>query len=136
MSTLRVLVCGGRTYGRLLGGFLTIAREKVDREVAALNETLDRLHAQHGLTAIIHGGAPGADRLAGQWARRAGVPITSFPADWHAHGRAAGPIRNRRMIEEGRPDLVLAAPGGRGTADCVRQARAAGIPVREIGARP
>lgn len=61
-----------------------------------------------------------------------GVKHLPFEADWHTHGRAAGPIRNRRMIEEGKPDLVVAFPGGRGTANMVNQARAAGIEVREV----
>jgi hypothetical protein len=58
--------------------------------------------------------------------------LINEPADWKAHGRAAGPIRNQRMIDEHRPELVVAAPGGRGTADMVRRARAAGIEVFEI----
>ncbi len=57
-----------------------------------------------------------------------------YEADWHEHGRAAGPIRNARMIAEGRPDLVIAFPGGRGTADMVSRARKAGIEVREVSA--
>lgn len=58
-------------------------------------------------------------------------PVRAFPADWHRDGKAAGPIRNRRMLLEGMPDLVVAFPGGRGTADMVRRARAAGIEVVE-----
>lgn len=46
------------------------------------------------------------------------------------NGKAAGPIRNQRMLDEGKPDLVVAFPGGRGTADMVRRAKAAGVPVR------
>jgi hypothetical protein len=49
-------------------------------------------------------------------------------------GKAAGPIRNQRMIDEGKPDLVIAFPGGRGTADMVSRAKKAGIPVQEITA--
>ena len=53
--------------------------------------------------------------------------IELFPADWKVRGRAAGHIRNQQMLDEGRPHLVVAFPGGRGTADMVRRARAAGI---------
>lgn len=49
-------------------------------------------------------------------------------------GRAAGPIRHQRMLDEGMPDLVLALPGGRGTADMVRHATLAGVEVIEVGA--
>ena len=48
-------------------------------------------------------------------------------------GRSAGPIRNQAMLDEGRPDLVVAFPGHHGTADIVRRARAAGIKVRQPG---
>ena len=68
--------------------------------------------------------APGADTLAGRWAETRGVPVEAYPVDLERHGCAAGPIRNKRMLEEGRPDLVVAFPG---TADVVQQARAASV---------
>ncbi len=48
-------------------------------------------------------------------------------ADWRTHGRAAGPLRNQEMIDEA--DALAAFNGGRGTADCVRRAKAKGIPI-------
>lgn len=108
----RVLVCGGRGY--------------TDR--AALWSILDGLGPPE-VSEIISGMAPGADTFAAEWAERFGFPLLKFHADWAKHGRAAGPIRNQRMIDEGKPDLVVAFPGGRGTADMVRRAKAAGIPV-------
>jgi hypothetical protein len=98
---------------------------------ALVNVSDDNMLGDH--CTVIHGACPtGADALADRWAVNAWKAIEAFPADWTAHGRAAGPLRNARMIAEGRPDLVLAFKGGRGTADCVRKARAAGIPVREV----
>jgi hypothetical protein len=73
--------------------------------------------------------------LADPWAAINYVRTEVFPADWVRHGRAAGPVRNTRMLNDGEPDLVIAFPGGHGTADMVKQARAAGIEVREIGPR-
>lgn len=113
---MRVLVCGGRDY----------------RDKAYLWSVLDGMGPPE-VSEVISGMAPGADSFAAEWAERFGFPLHRFPADWKAHGRAAGPIRNQRMIDEGKPDLVIAFPGGRGTADMVRRARAAGIEVREIG---
>lgn len=114
---MRVLVCGGRDY----------------RDRAAVFTALDELQQRHGRLTVIQGGAPGADEMARAWCGRApSVHMINEPADWKAHGRAAGPIRNQRMLEDHRPDLVLAFPGGRGTADMVRRAKAAGVPVREI----
>jgi hypothetical protein len=111
-----VLVCGGRGYRD---------RERVFAELNALDR-------RHGLTALIHGGASGADTLAGMWAREWGLTVWVYPAEWAKHGKAAGPIRNQDMIDRGKPDLVVAFPGGKGTADMVRRARAANIPTIEV----
>ena len=60
------------------------------------------------------------------------MPVSIYPADWDKHGKAAGPIRNKQMIDEGKPDLVIAFPGGRGTAGAVRLAKFAGVTVRVV----
>lgn len=111
---MRVLVCGGRDF----------------RQRDLLNATFRPLFPK--LSAIICGGAPGADTLAWDWAWENRVTCYRYMADWKTHGKAAGPIRNQQMIDEGKPDLVIAFPGGRGTADMVRRAKAAGVEVREI----
>src|SRR5690606_25211324 len=91
---------------------------------------LDRFHARKGpISVLIHGAARGADSIAGQWAASRGVEALSFPANWTRDGKAAGPIRNQRMLDEGQPDVVIAFPGGGGTADMVRRAKAAGVQV-------
>lgn len=113
--TARVLVCGGRDFD----------------DQAAVFGALE-CHAVPGQDSIIQGGAPGADRLAREWCHQSLCQYENYPADWKTHGRAAGPIRNQQMIDEGRPTKVVAFPGGRGTADMVRRARAAGIPVFEF----
>src|SRR5262249_11454324 len=55
-----------------------------------------------------------------------------FHADWGQFGSGAGPIRNSKMLAEGKPEMVLAFPGGRGTANIVEQARSAGVSVCEV----
>lgn len=106
---MKVLVCGGRDY----------------QDAAAVREAL----AMVGALEIITGCAKGADSLAAREAAKRNLPCKVFRADWKTHGRAAGPIRNQEMLDEGKPDLVMAFPGGRGTADMVRRAKAAGVPV-------
>lgn len=114
---MRVLVCGGRAYS----------------DKRSVYHVLDRVALEHPVDCIISGCASGADSLAIDWAdddvHHPTVFVARFPADWRAHGRSAGPIRNQRMVDEGKPDLVVAFPGGRGTADMVRRAEAAGVPV-------
>jgi len=87
-------------------------------------------------TAIIHGGAMGADALGGLAGIALGVPVTVFKADWATHGKAAGPIRNQQMLDEGKPDKVLAfypASGVTpGTKDMIAKAKAANLEVIEV----
>jgi len=112
-EAVTILVTGGRNYS--------------DR--GTVYAVLDRAHAKHGIALLIEGGATGADTLARDWATDRGVPVRTFPADWKTHGKAAGPIRNRQMLTDGKPDWVIAFPGGRGTANMVQQAREAGVRV-------
>lgn len=113
---MRLLICGGRDYS--------------DR--AALFATLDAYHATKPIELLIHGAARGADMLAQDWADRRGVCCLQFPAKWDRDGKAAGPIRNQKMLYEGKPTFIIAFPGGRGTADMVKRAKAAGVAVREL----
>ncbi|HEY2532204.1 MAG TPA: DUF2493 domain-containing protein [Xanthobacteraceae bacterium] len=103
---IRVLVCGGRDY---------------DDELTVY-AVLDKLHAEHPFELLMTGGASGADQLAVEWAKQHDVRTKVFVADRNAIGRKAGPMRNQRMLDEGKPDTVIAFPGGRGTADMVTRA--------------
>lgn len=105
---MRILVCGGRYYDDW--GFVS--------------KTLKDI----GPTVLIQGGAPGADRLAQKWAERNAVPVVTYPANWNA-GKKGGPMRNAFMLADGRPNLVVAFPGGAGTADMIAKAEAAGVRV-------
>jgi hypothetical protein len=111
---VKVLVCGGRDFS--------------DR--ALVTQTLCALDPSP--TLIIHGDAPGADRLADEWARWWDVPVSPYPADWKRLGRRAGPVRNQMMLDREEPGLVVAFPGGRGTADMVRRAEAKGVRVLRV----
>lgn len=116
-SQMRVLVCGDRKWWDGL---------TIQRELLKLGSG----------TTIIEGEARGADTLARLVGESLGWPVERFPAEWDRYGKAAGPIRNQQMLSEGKPDLVLAfhvdINSSRGTADMVRRAEKAGIPVRVI----
>jgi hypothetical protein len=118
---LVVLVCGDRRWD----------------DADAIRRALMDLH-NPGIALLVHGGCRGADTLADEVAVSLGIPVRVFPAEWGRYGRAAGPIRNRRMLEHTRPDLVLAfhpdLSRSKGTVDMVRRARAAGVPVRVYSA--
>ena len=112
------MVTGGRHYR----GYDVIFRE------------LDAI----GPSQVIHGDQTGADTGADVWAVVNGVTFRRVPAQWRGpDGRgpfdpSAGPRRNKLMLEIGRPDLVLAFPGDRGTANMTALAHGAGIRVIEV----
>ena len=125
---MRVLVCGSRDWSDrgpiradMLHTLLVCAR---------IGEPL----------ALCHGGARGADSIAQEWAAENldpsdihAYPVT--PEEWATIGKKAGPLRNQRMLDEFKPDLVFAyrSPGrSPGTDHMVRIARAAGVGVRLV----
>src|SRR5262249_47881897 len=90
-----------------------------------------RIAPERCIVRVVAGGARGADTIAAEWAKARSLPCDVFMANWAELGRKAGPIRNQQMLGEGRPNLVVAFPGGRGTEDMIRRARSAGVEVIE-----
>lgn len=116
---MRVLVCGGREW--------------TDRKTI-----WTRLTCLPKGTLIIEGGARGADILAGEVADELGYPHATMKANWDFYKKAAGPIRNRWMLDLLiQSDLVIAfhesLENSKGTKDCVQEARRRGIGVEVIG---
>ena len=116
---MRVLVCGSRTFSDPLAVYSVLFGL-----TATVGDDPDFV--------VIQGGANGADRLAANWADDFGCHSIEVPADWDRHGKAAGPIRNHKMLEH-KPDVVWAfvdkpLVASRGTNDMVVRARSAGIP--------
>ena len=128
---MRDIVCGGRDFG-VLPVRKNFASETIYNAALVLRmeqreflmRFLDTLDP--ATTFLIHGGASGADRLAGEWATANGVPYKVYSADWSI-GKAAGPMRNTRMLVEGKAQRVIAFAGGKGTGDMIKQAEKAGI---------
>lgn len=114
---MRLLVCGSRSWS----------------DEVQLWRCLDAIHAQRPVNVLIHGAARGADRMAARWAESHGIETLAFPADWKRDGRRGGPLRNQRMLDEGRPDFgvafrVPAFQPSKGTDDMYRRLRSAGVP--------
>lgn len=123
---MRVLVTGGRDY--------TDADEfwaVMDFVLQSSVEAAAKLGSDEKWTHLVHGAANGADGYADAWARENGIQPVACSALWEINGRSAGPIRNKAMADLLTPgdDLVIAFPGGRGTASMVAIAEAAGIEV-------
>lgn len=114
-----VLVCGSRNFKQR--SFMEFALGK---------------HLRPGAT-VIHGDCRGADKMAGEIATQLGLEVKAFPADWK-RGKRAGPERNQRMIDEGKPEIVIAFPVGEstGTKDLIERARRAGVKVYQYTCSP
>lgn len=115
---MRVLVCGSRHFNSYW---------KFIHEMDLISEEKDFDNNQP--ITIISGEARGADTLAKRYAEECGWNYEGYPADWNTYGKRAGPIRNRQMLVEGKPDLVVAflSPDSRGTKNMIEQAKKAGI---------
>ena len=110
---VKVVVCGGREFNDK--GFIF--------------SELDRLHRDFRFSQVIEGAARGVDTIAGAWARARGLELVEFPADWKNEGRHAALSRNERMLRDSKPDLVIAFPGGNGTAHTCWHTEKSGIQV-------
>ena len=128
---MRLLVCGGRNY----------------QDYTTLSKVLNKFHRENGFTTLIHGAASGADTLAGRWAKAHDVPVEPYPAQWKTHDdgcsphcrnnsycRRAGFRRNERMLNHGKPEMVIGFPGGPGTASMLKLARDAGVLTKRVAA--
>jgi hypothetical protein len=117
MKKIRVLVCGDRDW--------------TDKEY--MFSIMDAMHLSTEFVLIIEGGARGADSMAGEWATERGIPLKVYPANWEKFRKAAGPIRNQQMLDEGKPELVVAfhsdIESSKGTKDMVKRAKKADLPV-------
>lgn len=151
----KILVCGGRDFGNLkelvdngkkkfyrMKTGQALIRAKAEREFTF--DTLDEIYPEYASDKnlkIIAGGAPGTDDNAIVWAMVNGFDYKVYEADWKQHKKAAGPIRNQLMLDSeveynqyNQIDnfIVVAFPGGTGTADMVRRAEKLGIEIKRI----
>lgn len=107
-TPLRIGVTGGRDYD----GWNAVIHALIQMPADAV---------------LVHGACTGADSLCVDWwGNIRGRRCEPHPADWEKHGKAAGPLRNQEMVDSGL-DLLIAFPGGRGTADMVQRATKAGV---------
>jgi hypothetical protein len=129
---VKYLVCGSRRFG------------DVAADLNASVEILKRIQELPSGATVIHGDALGADRFAAQAARKAGLLVHAYPADWNTHSsdcwcrgrgycREAGKRRNLLMLDQN-PDLVIAFWNGRstGTLHTISTARERGLNLEVI----
>lgn len=118
---MKVIIAGGRGFqgGAPAEAFLDAARQHLGY-LGPIEE-------------VITGGATGADAMGKAWARTRGLPWREFPAQWDKYGKSAGPLRNAEMARHAAPGgLLIAFPGGAGTASMVREAKRVGLRVLAV----
>lgn len=108
----QILVCGSRAY---------IDDEKIH---SVLNE--------YDIMELVTGDSSGADRLATNYAKGRGIPLVVLCAEWNRYGRAAGPIRTKKLLDYVSPDVLVIAfdMSGPGTRRTVQDALKRGYEVR------
>ena len=142
-------MCGGRKFGHYSHTMTDEEKHKAKLQRYFISGSIDQYCYDNALMTeqdsygnwlpaihIISGGAPGVDTVAIDYAVVNWLTFTEIKADWKKDGKGAGPKRNLRMIVEGKPDVVLAFPGGPGTANMVKQAKEYNIPVVEFKYEP
>ena len=114
MLETRLIVCGGVDFN----------------DYCFFKDQMDRLIAYYENIRLVSGHARGADTFAEQYAAETGIPIRVFPAEWKKYGKAAGPIRNRAMLDYAKEETPVVAAfwdgQSRGTGNMLKQAKAAG----------
>lgn len=125
----KILVCGGRDFDDRYKLYSFMDKLCEDRGWITPKDDYGNWLP---VVTIISGMAKGADQIVADWAVINWTELKEFPADWNRYGRAAGYIRNKQMLDEGQPDLVVAFPGGKGTANMVKIAKATGVEVIEV----
>ena len=114
---MRLIIAGSRHF----------PQELADRLVFA---AMNRIGTNPAV--VISGTATGIDQAGERWAEGRGIAVERYPADWNAHGRAAGPIRNRQMAEAANAALVIWDGSSRGSKNMLATAKELGLAVYEV----
>ncbi len=113
------------------GTLVAVAGGKEATDAGKIIGQLDKLKAKYADVVLVHGGGPGAEKIAAGWAERNGVHQIVCKPDWDAHGRAA-PFRRNDELLSLLPKGVVAFPGSGITDNLVDKARSLGIPVQKV----
>ena len=115
------------------GTLVAIAGGKTVTDPGAVIRRLDQARTKYDDLVLVHGGGPGVEKVAAQWADRNGVDQVVCKPDWNAHGRAA-PFRRNDELLNLLPKGLIAFPGSGITDNLVDKAVKLGIPVQRCAA--
>lgn len=108
---MKLIIAGGRDY------------QLTEADYAKLND----LHHSHKVALVISGTASGADSCGEFWAEVNNISVERHRPDWERWGKFAGILRNTDMAVAA--DALAVFPGGKGTANMLKQAQERGLRV-------
>lgn len=123
------MAVGGRRVGA--GMRVAVTGSRHGAPAGLVREVLSGLDPRPSV--IIHGGCTGVDAEVDAVPREMGIVVEDYPADWKLHRRMAGRIRNEKMAQESKAEILLVFPGGAGTTDCAARFQERGIECRRVG---
>lgn len=106
---MKTIIAGGRDY------------HNYDTLLEAIEES------QFKISTVVSGGATGVDALGERYSEEMNLPLQIYRADWETHGRAAGPIRNRKMAENAEALIAVWDGQSRGTKNMIETAQKKGL---------
>ena len=110
---MRIAVVGSRDYAK----------------PALVVAVLDKVKEQYGSFVVVSGAADGPDAIAAKWARRNGMEVVEYPADWSL-GKGAGMKRNATIIADSTACIAFWDGVSAGTMDSIHRARKSGMSVQ------
>lgn len=121
---MKVLVTGSRYYNDVSTVWRIL--DSTNSIVGGISLLID------GASDDVTGPYIGADYWSHQWACAHNIPTSRYHAQWKIQGKAAGPIRNKRMLDEAKPEILVAFPGNNGTRNMIELCQKAKINIRFV----
>ena len=113
------------------GTLVAVTGSKPVENAQTICTALDHVHGKYPDMVLVHGGGPGAEKIAARWAESKGVHQVVCRPDWNAHGRAA-PFRRNDQLLKLLPKGLISFPGSGVSDNLVDKATQLGIPVHRI----
>lgn len=124
-----IAVTGGRHFGERVRRDSGVYLERVAQRNFVRRQLRQLLFDVPGDVIVHVGDATGVDEITREVCFEDGYDIVVYYANWDQLGKFAGPERNRRILDLGRPSTLIVFPGGKGTANMKQQAECKGVAI-------
>jgi hypothetical protein len=90
---------------------------------------IDHCPWKESISSVVSGTAAGSDRYGERWAKREGLEVIKFPAEWDKYGMSSGPRRNKEMAQNADALVAIWDGASRGTMSMIQYAKKMGLKV-------